>query len=291
MKTLSIDIGGTTIKSAVIDNGQLFDKKSFPTSKNLAELAELLQTLIKNYQNNESFEKVALAVPGAVLETGIVKFGGAVTYLNQVDLISLVQSFFPGKVVVENDAKAATLGEMKRGNLQGVENAAALILGTGVGLGIVINGKLYKGEHRQAGEISFLVRDRQIVGIDSFVGSGLSAVALIAKLAKVLEVPKDGKLVFDELKKNTNPEAEEILNAYCQEIALLCFNLQTILDLEKIVIGGGISQQKSLIDKIQMNYKQLFLVSPLIEQTLSKISIEAAKFKADANLFGAAEVK
>ncbi|WP_310591928.1 ROK family protein [Enterococcus asini] len=71
MKTLSIDIGGTTIKSAVIDNSQLFDKKSFPTSKTLSELTELLQALIKSYQNNGSIEKVALAVPGAVLELAL----------------------------------------------------------------------------------------------------------------------------------------------------------------------------------------------------------------------------
>ncbi|MDO7798477.1 ROK family protein [Enterococcus avium] len=291
MKTLSIDIGGTTIKSAVIDNSQLFDKKSFPTSKTLSELTELLQALIKSYQNNGSIEKIALAVPGAVLETGVVKFGGAVTYLNQVNLISLIQSFFPGKVVVENDAKAATLGELKKGSLQDTRNAAALILGTGVGLGIVIDGRLYKGNHQQAGEISFLVRDRRVLGKDSFVGTGLSAVSLIAKLAEMLKVPQDGKTVFEELNKNLNSEAEKMLNAYCQEIAVLCFNLQTILDLDKIVIGGGISQQKIIIDKIYNSYNKLFLVSPLIEQTLRKIPIEAAKFKADANLIGAAEVK
>lgn len=290
MKTLSIDVGGTLVKSALVDANQLFNKRSVPTPESLTELTRLFQELIADYQQKVTFERVALAVPGSVTGTGIVEFGGAVPYLDQVDLVALITSFFSGEVVIENDAKAATIGEMNQGNLQNVQNAAALILGTGVGLGLVIAGELYKGTHRQAGEISFLIRDRRILGADSFVGNGLSAVALIEQLAQIFDLPADGKLVFEQLKQTTNEEAQKRFTAYCQEIAILCFNLQTILDIEKVVIGGGISQQKILIAGIQHSYNQLFKLSPVIEQTLRKIPIESAKFQADANLIGAAEV-
>ncbi|MCU9758212.1 ROK family protein [Enterococcus faecalis] len=290
MKTLSIDVGGTFVKSALVYENQLFDKKSVATPESLTELTRLFHKLIADYQQKATFERVALAVPGSITDSGVVEFGGAVPYLDQVNLVELIRSFFSGEVVVENDAKAATLGELNKGSLQNTKNAAALILGTGVGLGLVIAGKLYKGTHQQAGEISFLIRDRTILGADSFVGKGLSAVALIGQLAKILDLPADGKLVFEQLEQTTNEEAKKLFTTYCHEIAILCFNLQTILDVEKIVIGGGISQQNILIDGIQHSYNQLFKLSPVIEQTLRKIPIKAAKFQADANLIGAAEV-
>ena len=290
MKTLSIDVGGTFVKSALVYENQLFDKKSVATPESLTELTRLFHKLIADYQQKATFERVALAVPGSITDSGVVEFGGAVPYLDQVNLVELIRSFFSGEVVVENDAKAATLGELNKGSLQNTKNAAALILGTGVGLGLVIAGKLYKGTHQQAGEISFLIRDRTILGADSFVGKGLSAVALIGQLAKILDLPADGKLVFEQLEQTTNEEAKKLFTTYCHEIAILCFNLQTILDVEKIVIGGGISQQNIMIDGIQHSYNQLFKLSPVIEQTLRKIPIKAAKFQADANLIGAAEV-
>ncbi|MBO0431910.1 ROK family protein [Enterococcus sp. DIV0660C] len=289
MKTLSIDIGGTFVKSALVYGNQLSDKQSVPTPESLSELTHLFQKLIDEYQQKATFEKIALAVPGSITDSGVVEFGGAVPYLDQVNLVEHMNAFFSGEVVIENDAKAATLGELNKGKLQNTKNAAALILGTGVGLGLVIDGKLYRGTHHQSGEISFLIRDRTILGTDSFVGKGLSAVALIEQLAKVLELPKDGKLVFEQLKQTTNEEAKKLFATYCYEVAILCFNLQTILDIEKIIIGGGISRQKILIDGIQHRYNQLFELSPIIEQTLRKIPIESAKFKADANLIGAAE--
>ncbi|WP_430611736.1 ROK family protein [Enterococcus sp. DIV0876] len=289
MKTLSIDIGGTFIKSAVINESKLFDKKRVSTPTNLLAFTDLLQELIEDHQQEATFEKVALAVPGAVTDSGTVEFGGALPYLNQVNLPALIRPFFSGQVAVENDAKAATLGELMKGNLQNTKNAAALILGTGVGLGLVLDGQLFKGTHRQAGEISFLIRDRAILGVDSFVGKGLSAVVLITKLANTLDMPAEGPLVFEKLQETTNEEAKKIFQAYCNELAVICFNLQTILDVEKIVIGGGISQQKLLIETVNKAYNQFFQVSPIIEQTVQKIPIEAAAFKADANLIGAVE--
>ncbi|MDB1653352.1 ROK family protein [Enterococcus durans] len=290
MKTLSIDIGGTFIKTAVVFDGQLINKKSVATPKNLPDLTQLFQEIIQSYHQETAYERIAVAVPGAVSETGKVAFGGAIAYLDQVNLIQLIQPFFSDEIVIENDAKAAVLGEWKKGNLRKTKNAAAVVLGTGVGLGIILNGEVYQGTHRQAGEVSFFIRDREIAGTDSFAGMGLSAVVLIHRLAKLLDVPADGKEVFRQLKKTEHTEAQELFNSYCHGVAVLCFNLQTILDLEKIVIGGGISQQEIVITTIRLYYEKLFRTAPVIEQTLRKIPIECTAFKSAANLIGIAEV-
>ncbi|WP_142426796.1 ROK family protein [Enterococcus durans] len=240
MKTLSIDIGGTFIKTAVVFDGQLMNKKSVATPKNLPDLTQLFQEIIQSYHQETAYERVAVAVPGAVSETGKVAFGGAIAYLDQVNLIQLIQPFFSGEIVIENDAKAAVLGEWKKGNLRKTKNAAAVVL--------------------------------------------------IHRLAKLLDVPADGKEVFRQLKKTEHTEAQELFNSYCHGVAVLCFNLQTILDLEKIVIGGGISQQEIVITTIRLYYEKLFRTAPVIEQTLRKIPIECTAFKSAANLIGVAEV-
>lgn len=290
MSHLSIDIGGTKIKSGLVQQAVVTDKNNFPTPQSLEEFAELLKRIIHSYSKRHSFTTIAFSVPGSVNESGTVFFGGALPYLNEVNLADLVRELkFSTNyhVSAENDAKAATLGEMTWGHLQNVSNGAAIILGTGVGVGLCINGQLYKGSHYQAGEVSFMIRDRQITGPDSFVGVGLSAVALIQTLAETLQVTNDGPLVFQALADSDNQTAQELFLRYCQEVAVLCFDIQCLLDIDKIVMGGGISQQPKLIETIQGYYQRLLKAAPIIEQTLRPITIEAAKFQADANLIGA----
>lgn len=290
MSHLSIDIGGTKIKSGLVQQNIVTEKNNFPTPQSLEEFSELLETIINSYSESHSFKKIAFSVPGSVNESGTVFFGGALPYLNEVNLGQLIGNFDlteDYQVSVENDAKAATLGEMTWGHLQNVSNGAAIILGTGVGVGLCINGQLYKGSHYQAGEVSFMIRDRRITGPDSFVGVGLSAVALIQKLSETLQVANDGPIVFQTLTDSDNQMAQDLFLGYCHEVAVLCFDIQCLLDIDKIVIGGGISQQSTLIETIQSCYQRLLKAAPIIEQTLRPINIEAAKFQADANLIGA----
>jgi predicted NBD/HSP70 family sugar kinase len=290
MVHLGIDIGGTKIKTGFVQEAIVTEKQNFPTPQSLTEFGELLQTIIRNYSQIQSFTNIAFSVPGSVNESGTVFFGGALPYLNEVNLGELVNQMNLSEsyqVSVENDAKAATLGEMSFGHLQQVTNGAAIILGTGVGVGLCINGELYKGSHFQAGEVSFMIRDRSITSPESFVGVGLSAVALINKLAEHLQVSNDGPTVFQALAETDNQEANELFLRYCKEVAVLCFNIQCLMDIDKVVIGGGISQQPKLIATIQRCYQGLLKAAPIIEQTLQPIQIEAAKFQADANLIGA----
>jgi predicted NBD/HSP70 family sugar kinase len=290
MWTLSIDIGGTFIKTALVKDTVVKEKRSVATpATDQAALLELLVQLIKTYQQIEPFQLVGIAVPGAVKDGATVFHGGAVASLNEVNLKEKLQAQTAVQVFVENDAKAAVLGEAAFGHLADVRDGAAVILGTGVGVGLWLNGTVRKGPHYQAGEVSFLIQDRQISGAESFVGVNLSAVRLVKQLAALLDSSEDGAAVFVELARQTNEAATDLFMNYCRQAALLCFNLQCLLDLEKIVIGGGISQQASLIEKIQEEYQKIINVSPMTQQTIPPITIEAAKFQANANLIGAAK--
>lgn len=290
MNVLSIDIGGTHVKTALVNEGQTSAKKTFVTPlQDKAALDLLLTQIIQEYQNSADFTKIGFSVPGSVNEFGTVSFGGSVTSLHGVNLKKQYETQFSKEVFVENDAKAATIGEAVCGNLKEVRNGAAVILGTGVGVGLLLDGEVRKGPHHQAGEVSFLIQDRSVQGYESFVGMNLSAVRLVEKLADSMSIEKDGRLVFEALKTGEHQEAQEIFQTYCRGVAILCFNLQCLIDLEKIVIGGGISQQQLLVDTIYERYQEIFQVSPLISQTIPKITIEQAKYQADANLIGVAE--
>ena len=112
MVVLGIDIGGTMIKTALISQNEVSFKKRFPTPSDKEQFQRLLSQMIRDYQEIQSFHKIAFSVPGSVDQSGTVRFGGAVPYLDQLQLQSFLEleNF---EVFVENDAKAATSCEMK----------------------------------------------------------------------------------------------------------------------------------------------------------------------------------
>lgn len=120
MVVLGIDIGGTMIKTALISQNEVSFKKRFPTPSDKEQFQRLLSQMIRDYQEIQSFHKIAFSVPGSVDQSGTVRFGGAVPYLDQLQLQSFLEleNF---EVFVENDAKAATSCEMKYGNLKGIQ--------------------------------------------------------------------------------------------------------------------------------------------------------------------------
>lgn len=102
-----------------------------------------------------------MAVPGKVdHHDETIYGGGALQFLDQVNLPAALQLAVP--VSVENDGKAAALAELWLGNLKNVQNGAAVVLGTGVGGGLILNSQLYAGSHFQAGELSFMVLDTDL---------------------------------------------------------------------------------------------------------------------------------
>lgn len=293
MNVLGIDIGGTKVKTGFVSNAIVSEKAVFSTPKSLEDFSDWLKDTLVSYEKKEAFQHVAFSVPGSVNESGTVFYGGAVPYLNEVNLPSFVASLGLEKsleVIVENDAKAATIGELAYGHLKGITNGAAVILGTGVGVGLCINGQLYKGSRYQSGEVSFMIRDRVLQDKESFVGVGLSSVGFIKKMADILEVEDNGRLVFRALQKvDKDHPAYQLFQQYCYEAAVLCFNIQCLLDTEKIVIGGGISQQPLLLEMIRTGYKKIIETAPIIAQTIQPMEIDLAAFQADANLIGAAK--
>lgn len=157
MKILSFDIGGTKIAFAIVDeNGQLLSqpvKYSTPATKEAIEA--LLNKIIS--QNEADVDAIAISTAGTV-DIENKKITGSVGNLpagyGEIDF----QALSDKKVFVENDANAAVWAEYKVGHAQNMDNVVLLTLGTGVGVGIIVNGKLLKGKSGAAGETHFPVR-------------------------------------------------------------------------------------------------------------------------------------
>lgn len=178
-KYLSIDIGGTNVKYAELNEaGDVIAKDKVKTEHNLDDFLAEIDQIVDKFQAG-GLSGIAFCAPGKIEDTTI-RFGGALPFLDGVDFAKRYEKLgLP--VAVVNDGKASALAESWLGSLQGVKNGAAIVLGTGVGGGIIVNGQLLAGEHFQAGELSFGILNVDKTGYDAMVGSYGSAVGMIER--------------------------------------------------------------------------------------------------------------
>lgn len=231
---------------------------------------------------------MAISCPGRIdTKKGIIYNGGRVPFLHQVSLKDIIEEHFTIPCAVSNDAKAGLLAELWKGNLQNIENGAIIVLGTAIGGGIVINGQPLQGSHFQAGEFSLLLRE---AGKPQISGISGSAVRLIQKAAAIvgLEDQNDGLAVFEVIHKENNAEVLALFEKFCMEIAHVISNLQVTLDLDKVVIGGGISEQAIVLEGIRKQYNRIREENGYLKRSFSTLTIDVCQFKNNANLIGAA---
>ena len=176
-------------------------------------------------------------------------------------------------MTIENDGRCATWAELGFGNLINSKNALVVVLGTYIGMGIVIDHKVYEGSHLLAGEYSDAHMDTEKTFKNTMA-------AYFGKDGLERATGLTGKELFDNL---DDEKVHEGLNQYCQNLAWMLSNIQLLLDVDTILIGGGISAQPRLIECIKESMKGLTQWFPTLEEPV----IKACKFNNDANLLGA----
>ena len=294
----TIDIGGTFIKYGMMDaNYQLIHTDKVPTPPTMEEFWQALEEIIT--PDREQIEGIAISCPGEIQKSlGFVFRGGLIPYLRGIPLASRLQQTFQVPVTVLNDGEAAGLAEARLGNLKDCPCGATLVLGTGVGLTLLSNGDLLSGwqlteytrsidKTERTPENRRFHRELFLQGISNLLENTGSAVQFVEKASHILNLEKaDGIAVFKALDQGGNEELKTLFQAYCQDIAILIFNLQSLLRLEKVTIGGGISSQPLLIDEI--NHQYLNLLSQRGHKGFEALPIQAARFHNESNLIGAA---
>lgn len=272
------DIGGTFVKCGLFDDGKISHQAKFPTPKTFEEMLSQMKSVLDSY--DETITGVALSAPGTVnTKKRVIEGLSAVPYIHQRPIFDEFEAAFGLPVAIENDANCAGICEMKSGAGQGYQNAAFVVLGTGVGGAVFINGQIYKGSHLFGGEFG-LMKNRQETNLS---GNG-TVVKAAAKYAKLSGREVSGIELF-ELEANGDTLAHEVLEEMYQNIANLIYNLQVSLDPEIIILGGGVSARSELPEKIRGYLKQT-LEQELIPEVMPEIV--CCHYQNDANLLGAA---
>lgn len=291
MTVLAIDFGGTQVKSALVgDDFRVL--KQFPAQSSPQDLDQAL-ALIDDLVvlADLPLSGLALSTPGTVNnQEGVIYHGGLLQYLHGFRFRQVLGDKYGVPVAGLNDGKAAALAELATGSLKGVSNGATLVLGSGLGGGFILNGQLYQGSHFQAGELTFLLptqMEKQEPGL--MRGVALSAVGLIKQVNERLgnENETDGLAAFEAINAK-NPAVYPLFEAYCRTLAITIFNLQTTFDMERFVLGGGISAQPLLLEEVNRQFDQVHHEIDFIGQIIKRPEILACQHHNGANLIGAA---
>lgn len=290
MKILVLDVGGSAIKYALMnEKAEFIEKSEVPTPKDTIEhFVDVIGLIFDMYKGE--IAGIAMSMPGRIdSERGYLYTGGNLEYNCEKEIVSILQKRCPVNITVENDGKCAALAEVWKGNLKDCDDAMVVILGTAVGGGIIKDKKLHKGKHFIAGEFSFILTNSNAMCEGEkwkLLGDEAGTKGLCIPVAKVKNLPPeevDGYKVF-EYANNGDEEVLAILDAYCCRLVVQLYNLQHIYDPEKIAIGGGISRQDILMEYIRKNIEKYASILPCV---LVKPEVVNCKFLNDSNLIGA----
>jgi predicted NBD/HSP70 family sugar kinase len=272
--------------------GEFLQKGKIPTETQ--DLNLFLESIANIYReaaaDQGDIAGVALSMPGFLdVETGYAYNGGGVRCVKEINLIEALRERIPVPVTMENDARCAALAELWHGNLAGCRNAAAVILGTGVGGGIIVNGEILRGKHFVAGELSYFMLEDMGVEFDekTIAARAASARGLVSMVAEAKGIPEeelDGVKVFRMI-DDGDAAVREILWKFAGNVARLICNIQIIIDPERVVVGGGISTQPLLIEMIRDQARNMMKLFSWTE--LPVPDIVPCKFFNDSNLIGA----
>lgn len=289
---LAVDVGGTNIKYAVMnEEAEIKEKGEYPTPME-GGLEGFLDSLKQIYeQYGTSCEALVMSAPGRIdADAGYFYTSGALRYIDGVNLKERLKEIIPLPFAVENDAKAAALAELWKGSMKGVNNGVVLTLGTGIGGALIIDGKLYRGSTFAAGEVSGVPTDLHSFPYDLHgMWAMMNSVGILSAsyAAKKGIDPKEcnGRILFEAANQGEQT-ALDVIDEYCRHLSAGILNLQFILDVEKVSIGGGISKQplllQSLQKQIQLYYEE---ASHCLPASLPEIT--SCTFGNDANMIGA----
>lgn len=287
-----IDVGGTTVKIGLIEDDKIVDKYEIRTCGEtfIEDICASLKSYMKEH-NMDSIDGIGFGLPGNVIDNYIYNLPNM--GVKNVDLIKEVSKHFPGvKIEGQNDANVAALGEMLYHNEY--SSACMLTLGTGVGAGIVVDGKLIQGRHGNGGEAGHMVIAEEYnfqcgCGLKGCLETVASATGVV-RLAKYHKGQYETKLneeftckdVFDLAKQN-DPLCTFVVDKVAYYIAKCMSIINVTVDVDVFYVGGGVSKAGDiLIDNIKKHYVNL------AHFAVKNVKIEAAQLLNDAGMLGAA---
>lgn len=305
MYAFGVDIGGTTVKMGLFDqNANVLDKWEIPTRKENggeAILPDVAKAILSKMEAKgitaDQVKGIGVGAPGAVDEEGTM-VGGAVNLgWGVLNIPEILHKFIDVPVKANNDANVAALGEMWQGGGKGYSNMVAVTLGTGVGGGIIVNGKILTGATGAGGEIGHIhLEDNETEscgckkkGCLEQYASATGIVRLANRRLAKDDAPSalrggevSAKTVFDAVKAG-DAVAIEIAEQFGDYLGKGLAAVAAVVNPEVFVIGGGVSKAGEIL---------LSYVKPAFAKYVfypcGKAEFKLATLGNDAGIFGAA---
>lgn len=287
-KYIALDVGGSAIKYGLLNKyGEILEKGNIVTdNEDIDKFIFDIKSIVEKYIKSENIKGLACSFPGAVNQkTGFIEGVSAVPCIHNVNMKKLLSEATALEISMENDANCSALAEGWIGAAKDVDNFISIVLGTGIGGAVVIDKKILRGKNLHGGEFGFIqvTDEKGENGLGNVWSRVASTGALIRRVAnrKNIDVSDlTGQLVF-EMEKD-DEEVKEEFAEWFKVLAKGIYNIQYILDPEKILIGGGISARKDFINRLN---QYLELIKN--EESTLDIKVEKCEFANDANLIGA----
>ena len=254
---LSFDVGGSSVKYALIDEAGCFLQKGhFQTPAHLDAFYKGLQQAKESLSASQKIAGACFSLPGAVDEArGIIGGSSALAYIHGFDIRSGLEKALQLPVSMENDANCAALGEIWVGAGRGHRDAAFLVIGTGVGGALVHDRKIIHGPHLHGGEFGYMVMTPEYE-ILSNVGSTGGLVRRLSKIKGIPETDLDGMKVF-ALSAQGDADAKRVIDEMYAYLARAIYDIQYIYDPEIFLLGGAISARKDFIPCIETHLQHI----------------------------------
>lgn len=285
---VGIDIGGTKVAYGFVDEqGNVLAKGSIKTDLS-AEPAEMITRIAdavkelanKNELSMDTMKGIGVGAPGPLdTKKGQLTCPPNLKSWWGFPVVEALEAQLPLPVTMENDATAAALAEKWLGAAKDSEHFIFITISTGIGAGIYMHGKLLTGSTGNAGDAGFMIVDRAGTPWE-LVASGT---AVAKQASELLGRDVTSKEAFD-LAASGDPQMAELVNQVFNCIGMGCVSLINILDPNKIVIGGGVSQVGEPLFTAVRNYVSKNALNPSGRQTV----IVPAELEQDAGLIGAA---
>ena len=305
---VGIDLGGTFIKGGIVDNeGTILCSDKLPTEREkgaqvvVENIARLVEKVISTSGLTKSqVEGIGMGVPGMIdSKAGVVLYSNNLEW-KEFSIAKELTQLTGLKVSIANDANVAALGEAKFGVAKEYDSAIMLTLGTGVGSGIIMDGKLVEGNKSAGAELghSIIVAggEQCTCGRKGCLETYASATALIRDTKRAMQAHKDskmwevgsldnvtGKTAFDY--KDSDEYAKAVVDGYIQMLSVGIVNFANIFRPEVVILGGGVcAQGDTLIKPLQSLLNRDLFAGELGPQ----VKILIAELGNSAGLLGAA---
>lgn len=255
---VGIDIGGTKIRGALAtETGEILAEVVVPTeSRSGSQLVDQVAAVVDRLGEDRSTAVVAscIAGPGAPnRSSGSFDLAHNIPGLESIDLAAELTKRLGHSLVIENDVNAAIIGEWRHGHGAGIQDFAFIALGTGVGMGLIANGRLVRGAHEAAGEIGYLplgsdpyeARNQVRGPLEEAIGGHMISARYRSATGRPLDTPEVFSLAPHD------DAALEALTTHARYIAEAVLSVVAVADPALVVLGGGVGARPLLTELVR----------------------------------------